>query len=134
MLYNSTEHGHWSNTTTYEHLPNKWVFKINQRLDGSIDRYKACSVMNGFHQHDGLDFIETFSPIVKHTTIRTIIALAFHHHWPIRPLDVHNSFLHGFLTEEVYMQQPAWFIDSNFSHHVCHLHKSLYYLKQVARA
>ena len=61
-------------------LPNKWVFKIKQQPVGSVDRYKACLVVNGFHQQDGLDFTETFSPVIKHTIIRTVIALAIHHH------------------------------------------------------
>jgi len=68
-----------------------------------------------------------------HTTIRTVIALAVHHCWPIRQLDVHNAFLYGFLTKEVYMRQPVRFVDPNFSHHVCHLHMSLYGLKQARR-
>ena len=114
-------------------LPNKWVFKIKRRPDGSVDRYKARLVANGFHQQDGLDFTETFSPVVKHTTIRTVIAFAIHHHWPIRQLDIHNAFLHGFLTEEVYMRQPVGFADPNFFYHVCHLHMSLYGLMQAPR-
>jgi len=61
-------------------LPNKWVFKIKQRPDGSVNQYKARLVANGLHQQDGLDFTKIFSPVVKHTIIRTVIALAIHHH------------------------------------------------------
>ena len=78
---------------TYEYLPNKWVFKIKRLSDESVDRYNARLVANEFHQQDGLDFTETFSPVVKHTTIHIVIALEIHHHWPIRQLDVHNAFL-----------------------------------------
>jgi len=85
-------------------LSNKCVFKIKRWPDEFVDRYEARLVTSEFHQQDGLDFTETFSSDVKHTTIRTVITLAIHHHWPIHELDVHNAFLHGFLTEEVYMR------------------------------
>ncbi|CAL2257264.1 unnamed protein product [Prunus armeniaca] len=115
-------------------LPCKWVYLIEHRSDGSIERYKARLVANGFHQQYGIDYLETFSPVVKHVTIRIILSLAFSRQWPIHHLDVTNAFLHGYLSEEVYMRQPRSFEDPKCPHHVCHLRKSLYGLKQSPHA
>ncbi|CAL2228782.1 unnamed protein product [Prunus armeniaca] len=115
-------------------LPCKWVFRIKRRSDGSIERYKARLVANGFHQQYGIDYLETFSPVVKHVIVRIILSLVFSRQWPIRQLDVTNAFLHGYLSEEVYMRQPRGFEDPKFPHHVCRLRKSLYGLKQSPRA
>lgn len=136
--FNALQHcGTWSLVSydlSMNILPNKWVFKIKRRSDGSIERYKARLVANGFHQQEEIDYTETFNPVVKHSTIRIILALAVHHHWPIRQLDVQNAFLHRSLTEDVYMRQPRGFVDSNFPAHVYKLHRSLYGLKQAPRA
>jgi hypothetical protein len=115
-------------------LSNKWVYKIKHRSDDSIELFKACLVANGFHQQPGLDYNETFSAMVKHTTIRTVLALATSKCWSIHQLDIHNAFLHGHLTEKVYMHQPHGFEDPTFPYHVCRLHKSLYGLKQAPSA
>ncbi|XP_047326426.1 uncharacterized mitochondrial protein AtMg00820-like [Impatiens glandulifera] len=73
----------------------KWVFKIKQRVDGSIERHKARLVTKGFHQQEDIDYLETFSLVVKHTTIRTILPLVATRQWLIHELDVNNVFLHG---------------------------------------
>lgn len=86
----------------------------------------------GFHQVQGYDFNETFSPVVKPTTIRLILTLALNHHWGLHQLDVNNGFLNGLLHETIYMQQPPRFSSQDKSL-VCKLDKALYGLKQAPR-
>jgi hypothetical protein len=112
----------------------RWVYKIKRNTDGSISRYKASLVAKGFHQQAGVDFAETFSPVVKPPTVRIILSLAAQNRWSLRQLDVSNAFLHGLLKETVFMAQPLGFVDSTLPSHVCHLQKSLYGLKQAPRA
>ncbi|KAI5349105.1 hypothetical protein L3X38_001992 [Prunus dulcis] len=107
----------------------KWVFRIKRHSNGSIVRYKARLVAKGFHQRPGIDYVETFSPVVKPATIRTVLSLAVSHGWSLRQLEVKNAFLQ----EDVYTAQPPGFIDPIRPSYVCKLHKALYGLKQAPR-
>nr|GEY10018.1 ribonuclease H-like domain-containing protein [Tanacetum cinerariifolium] len=111
-----------------------WLFKHKFHADGILSRYKARLVANSSNQQLGVDFDETFSPVVKTTTIRTVLSLVVSCKWLIHQLDVKNAFLNGDLSETVYMHHPPIFLDSRYPHHVCLLQRSLYRLKQAPRA
>jgi hypothetical protein len=108
----------------------KWLFRHKLTSDGSLDRYKVRWVLQGFTQCPGVDYDETFSPIVKFATVRVVLS----RDWVIHQLDVKNAFLHGTLTETVYCSQPTGFADAARPDLVCRLNRSLYDLKQAPRA
>ena len=112
----------------------KWVFHQKFHSDGSLARYKARWACRGFSRQHGIDYDETFSPVVKPITIHTVLSIDVSSSWPIHQLDVKNAFLHGSLTETVYCQQPLGFEDPSLPNHVCLLQKSLYGLKQAPGA
>ncbi|KAG8503700.1 hypothetical protein CXB51_001699 [Gossypium anomalum] len=111
----------------------KWILKVKKKADGTVERYKARLVAKGFSQHARLDFRDTFSPVVRVVTIRTILAISVMKGWSLRQIDVNNAFLNGELIEEIYMDQPPGFEVSGHNAHklVCRLNKALYGLCQA---
>lgn len=92
-------------------ISGRWVYTHKLNSDGTLARYKARWVVRGNHQRAGVDFGETFTPVVKPATIRTVLTLIATNRWPAHQLDVSNAFLHGTLDEQVFCQQPAGFVD-----------------------
>ncbi|GJX47076.1 ribonuclease H-like domain-containing protein [Tanacetum coccineum] len=111
-----------------------WLFRHKFHVNGSLSRYKARLVTNGHSQQQGIDCDETFSLVVKQATIHTFLSLVVSRDWPIHQLDMKNAFLHGHLSETVYMHQPPGFVDFAHPDYVCHLQRSLYGLKQAHSA
>ena len=107
----------------------QWVYKLKRNFDGIKAHYKARLVAKGYHQQHGMDFDETFSLVVKLATVRLVLSIVAQQNWSLHQLDVSNAFLHGFLKETVYMEQPPSYVDSQQPHHVCKLKKALYGLK-----
>lgn len=112
-------------------IPNKWVFKIKRDNNGNAIKYKARLVVKGCSQRQGIDYEETFAPVIRYNTLRFLIALAAKHNLEIRQLDAVTAFLNGELKEDIYMKQPNEFSDG--TKQVCKLQKSLYGLKQASR-
>ena len=111
----------------------KWVFKLKVGANGSVERYKARLVAQGFSQKFGLDYDETFCPVVRFESIRTVIGLAVQNGLKMHQLDVATAFLNGELEEEVFMKQPEGFVAKGQEHLVCKLNRSIYGLKQSPR-
>lgn len=109
------------------------MFRVKTKADDTLDKLKARLVARGFEQLAGVDYMETFSPVVKFTTIRMIFTLAATRAWTVQQIDINNVFLNGDLEEDIYMEQPKQFEDPNFPHYVGKLDKSLYGLKEVHR-
>ena len=100
--------------------------------NGSIEQFKACLVAKGFSQRPGQDYFETFASTMRHTTIRTVLALAGIEDLELRSVDISHAFTNSDIDAEIYMKQPEGF-EQGGKNYVCRLNKSLYGLKQSPR-
>jgi hypothetical protein len=112
----------------------KWVFRNKQDEHGMVTRNKARLVAKGYSQVEGLDFDETYAPVARLESIRILLAYATYHDFKLYQMDVKSTFLNGPIKEEVYIEQPPGFEDSEYPNHVYKLSKALYGLKQAPRA
>jgi hypothetical protein len=114
-------------------VTSRWLYKTKIAADGSIEKHKARFLARGFSQIEGVEYDETFTPIARYTSIRSIIAITVEMGWSIHQMDVKTAFLNGFI-DEVYIEKPEGFEVSDRETHVCLLRKALYGLKQAPRA
>lgn len=94
-------------------IDNRWVFKVREHTDSSIERYKARLVIRGFTQQYGVDCYEKFTPVVKFTSIRSILSVAAMNKMQLRQFDIKTAFLYGDLKDVVYMKQPVGYDDNS---------------------
>lgn len=127
-------------TWTLEELPKgqraigcKWVYCTKTDSNGNITCYKARLVARGFVQRQGIDYFDTFAPVVRYESIRMLLAIAAKEDYEIAQFDVKTAFLYGSLKEIIYMEQPRGFEDKTKPNAVCKLNKSLYGLQQSPR-
>ncbi|MCO5585996.1 hypothetical protein L7F22_039933 [Adiantum nelumboides] len=128
-----TEADTWDLVPPPEHhniISCKWLLKKKFLPDGSLDRFKARLVARGFTQRYGVDYFETYSPVLGMASFRLLVVVAAKYNLPLHHLDVKTAFLHGKLCETVYMSQPPHFANAQLPHYVCHLKKPIYGLKQ----
>jgi hypothetical protein len=112
----------------------KWVFRNKQDEHGVVTKNKARLVVKGYSQVKGLDFDETYAPIARLESIHILLAYATYHGFKLYQMYVKSAFLNGPIKEEVYVEQPPDFEDSEYPNHVYKLSKAIYGLKQATRA
>eukprot|EP00253_Pinus_taeda_P023139 PITA_23139 len=112
----------------------RWIYKVKQAADGSVEKYKARFVARGFSQIEGINYEETFAPVASYSSIQTFLSLSAQMGWHIHQMDVKTPFLNGVIEEEVHIEQPEGFEIFSSDLHVCRLKRALYGLKQAPRA
>ena len=119
--------------TVRKAVGSKLVFKVKTNAGGSFERCKAWLVAQGYSQKEGLDYDETFSPVVRSESVRSVMALGSMNGLRLHQMDITTAFLHSDLEKEayVYMKQPKGFMEQGKEHLVCHLKRSIYGLKQA---
>lgn len=114
-------------------IGSRWVFKVKRNADGSVERYKARLVAQGFSQRPGSDYHETFAPTPCWAALRAVLVIAAFEDLYLESVDISSTFLNSLLKETVYMRQPEGFEEKG-AEWVWKLKRSLYRLKQAADA
>ena len=117
----------------YTVIQPKWIFKKKLGSDGSDPIFKARLVVKGYTQSYGIDYDDTFAPVVRFKSLRTLFLLAVQHDLELHQLDVTCAFLNRNLNETIDLAQPKAFTAPSKEDYVLHLMKSLYGLKQSPR-
>jgi hypothetical protein len=112
----------------------RWIYKVKQVIDGSVEKYKSRFVAWGLSQIEGIDYDETFAPVARYSSIISIFSLSTQMGWRIHQMDVKDAFLNGIIEEEVYIENPEGFEIFSSESHLCRLKRALYGLKQAPRA
>ena len=133
-IYSLLKNGTWilvERSKVQKAVGSKWIFKKKIEVSQqSVVRFKARLVAKGYTQQEGIDYNEVFSPVVKHSSIRIMLAIVNHLDWELHQLDVKTAFLNGELEETIFMEQPEGFKVKGQEDKVCLLKKSIYGLKQ----
>uniref|UniRef100_A0AAV1UEK1 Reverse transcriptase Ty1/copia-type domain-containing protein n=1 Tax=Peronospora matthiolae TaxID=2874970 RepID=A0AAV1UEK1_9STRA len=103
----------------------RWVFCTKENQDGEFERFKARLVAKGLSKKFGVDYEETFAPVAKFTSIRVVLSVAAKYGLMLHQMDVKTTFLNGSLDEDIYMDQPAGYLDEKQPDYVCKLKRSL---------
>ena len=112
----------------------KWIYKKKMGPDGNVKTFKARLVAKGYTQQEGIDYEETFSPVMMLKSFRILLSIAAALYYEIWQMDVKTALLNGNLDERIYMAQPDGFIEEGQETKVCELLESIYGLKQASRS
>ncbi len=110
-----------------------FILQKKHGTDGKVTHFKACLIAQGFSQWEGIDYSETFVPVVKSTSLHVFLAICAHHGWRIRQMDIKSAYLNGVLSEDIYMWQPKGYEEKGSEEKIMKLQKGLYGLKQAGQ-
>lgn len=112
-------------------IQSKWVLKVEINARNELSKLKARLVAMGYSQEKGIDYNEVFAPTTRLETLRLVLSLMASKRWKGQQLDFKTAFLNGHVEENIYMEQPEGYVDSDYPDHICLLLRSLYGLKKL---
>ena len=110
-----------------------FILQKKHGVDGHVTRYKAHLVAQGFSQREGIDYSETFTPVIKSASLWVFLAICAHHGWKVCQMDIKSAYLNGSISEDIYMQQPRGYEEKGGENKIAKLKKGLYGLKQAGQ-